>query len=448
MGQIRPERAVAAFDSASALLLATANALRGKDFPHIGQSALRAEAVRASWLLPAPIRRKAYSIIGAAEGLRPRQLAGVDLEAVARWIVNHYDHKPYPGVVIGSTNGALAHLCAATGMPWLPQTILIPVRWARNDPDDPAAALEFGRRVAGPLLERNPDVVLHHMHDGNQDELMVSRMAYFRLKWCGMPRAYREFLDNCLAPDAPIVIADDLSTWPVTRVDDRHVFQSGAQGGMTPADYLSDATAPRADGVASEAEWGFDPRLADAIRRYAARTGRTVEQLVIPAPQRLADPVAELMRRRIRAAGGRGDRLLVESFVMVDPVQAFRSGSVPYWTFFGVETAREAVLRHVEAARRRGDPYRDVDVLVFPHGVASKGIARPQAWSELTTYVDGRVRLLAGTRERWPTHFDALARYGPALRSLPTGIPAAYRPGTLDVKEALRLLDESVAADT
>lgn len=440
-GGVRPERAVAAFDSASALLRATANALRGKDFPHVGQGALRAEPVRASWVLPAGLRRKAYSLIGAAEGLRPRQLGDVDLEGIARWVVNHYDSKPYPGVVIGSSNGALAHLCAATGMPWLPQTILIPVRWSGNDPGDPAAALEFGRSVAGPLLARNPGVVLHHMHDGNQDELMIARMAYFRLKWRELPRAYREFFDNCLESDAPIVIADDLSTWPVTRVDERHVFQVGAQGGLTPADYLSDSVAPPADSVASEAEWGFDTRLGDAIESYASRTGRAVDRIVVPSPQRLADPVAELMRDEIRVAGGRGDRLLVESFVMVDPVQAFRTGSVPYWTFFGVESAREAVLRHVETANQRGDPYRDVDVLVFPHGVASRGIARPEAWAELSAYIDGRVRLLAGTRERWPTHFDALARYGPALRSLPTGVRTPRRPGALGVKEALHLLD-------
>lgn len=440
-GDVPPERAVASFDSASAMLRATANALRGRDFPHVGQSTLRAEPVRASWVLPAGLRRRAYSLIGAAEGLRPGQLGDVDLEAVARWVVNHYDHQPYPGVVIGSSNGALTHLCAATGMPWLPQTLLIPVRWSGNDPGDPAAALEFGRSVAPPLLERNPGVVLHHMHDGNQDELMVAQMAYFRLKWRTLPAAYREFLDNCLAPDAPIVVLDDLSTWPVTRVGERHVFQSGAQGGLTPADYLSESTSPAADAVASEAEWGFDVRLGDAVGEYAAAAGRSVDRIIVPSPQRLADPVAELMRDEIRAAGGRGDRLLVESFVMVDPVQAFRTGSVPYWTFFGVESAREAVLRHVEAARLRGDPYRDVDVLVFPHGVASKGIARPEAWAELAVHIDGRVRLLSGTRERWPTHFDALARYGPALRSLPTGVASPRRPGVLGVKEALHLMD-------
>jgi hypothetical protein len=36
--------------------------------------------------------------------------------------------------------------------------------------------------IAGPLLARNPHLVLHQMPDPNQDELMVRQMAYFRVK--------------------------------------------------------------------------------------------------------------------------------------------------------------------------------------------------------------------------------------------------------------------------
>jgi hypothetical protein len=132
--------------------------------------------------------------------------------------------------------------------------VLVPV--ARHGEPSPDHALEFGRQVAGPMLDRNPDIVLHHMHDHVQDELMVARMTYFRVKWSQLPAAYESFLHRYLDTGAPVVLVEDTSTWPVVRVDERHVFQTGAQGGVTPEAYLRSVHAPRPDDQSPEAEWG------------------------------------------------------------------------------------------------------------------------------------------------------------------------------------------------
>jgi hypothetical protein len=101
-----------------------------------------------------------------------------------------------------------------------------------GDPQRPVDALRFGERFGPRLLHATPDVVLQQMHDQVQDELMVARMSYFRVKWRRLPDAYARFLDANLAPAAPVILVEDQSTWPVVRVGDRHVFQSGAQGGL------------------------------------------------------------------------------------------------------------------------------------------------------------------------------------------------------------------------
>lgn len=439
MTDLRPGPAVAAFDSATAMLRATANALQGEDFPSLGRGTVETMPARLSSLLPVRPRQFAFTIAGAAEGIPARRLADVDMDSIAEWVVSHYPRRWYPGAAIGSSNGAAVHAWTAAGIPWLPQTVLIPVRWSDGDPDDPAAALEFGRRAAPPLLDRNPGIQLHHTHDGNRDRLMVSRMTYFRVKWTTLPEAYAEFLSACLPPGAPIVLMDDQSTWPTVTVDERHVFQTGALGGLAPEDYLERFHAPTPDSKSPEAEWGFDIRLAESITALATRHQNPIVRVDLPDPQSLAEPVAELLRGQIRSAGGRGDRLLVESFVMLDPVQAFRSGSAPYWTFFGVESALRAVREHLARANDNGDPYRDVDVLSFPNGVASKGSVAPDQWAGLRHYITGRVRLLAGTRERWPTHFDTLVTYGRALRSLPDGVDSPAPPN-LTVDETVRAL--------
>jgi hypothetical protein len=425
---VAPSRAVAGFDSATAMLRAVSSALRGKRFTVLGQSRLAAAPLRLSNLLPEALRTQLYRISGAAEGVTPSMLASIDMQQVAAWMVGHYDELPpqYPGVVIGSSNGAMTHLCTAAGIPWLPQTMLVPVRWAGNDPDRPALAADFGASIADPLLANNPDVTLHHMHDGNQDRLMIDLMTYFRLKWRRLPRAYAEFLATRLMPGAPIILVDCGLSWPVTRIGDRHVFQTGAYGGLRADEYLGGSPrvaeflaeqgsplrafeSPAADGHAPEAEWGFEPSLGVEIEQWAAAHGHPVHRITFDDPHDLSAPIADMHREWLLAADRPADRLLVESFVMLDPVGVNQAGIVPFWTAFPVQDALQAVRSYLRERR-----YPTVDVLMFPHGVRSAGIAEPEDWLRLREH-SGVVRLPATDVARYPADFAALAAYSSAI---------------------------------
>ncbi|GAA3440509.1 hypothetical protein [Kutzneria kofuensis] len=447
MSTVSPSRAVAGFDSATAMLRAVSLALRGKRFAVLGQSRLMAAPLHLSNLLPEALRTQLYRISGAAEGVTPSMLSSIDMQQVASWMTGHYDDWPpqYPGVVIGSSNGAMTHLCAAAGIPWLPQTLLVPVRWSGNDPDRPVLAAEFGAEVADPLLANNPDVALHHMHDGNQDRLMIDLMTYFRLKWLRLPRAYEEFLATRLMPGAPIVLVDCELSWPVTRIGDRHVFQTGAYGGLRPDEYLGGSPrvaeflseqgsplrsfdSPAADDHAPEAEWGFEPSLGGEIERWAAAHGHPVHRIVFDEPHGLSAAVADMHREWLLAAGRPADRLLVESFVMLDPVGVNQAGLVPFWTAFPVRDALHAVAGYLRERR-----YANVDVLMFPHGVRSAGIAEPEDWLRLREY-SGAVRLPATDLGRYPEDFAALAAYSSAI---PRGDDRQLRIGVQRVLDQL-----------
>jgi hypothetical protein len=408
---------VASFDSASGFLRATARGLRGRDFDRLGQGPLAGLGARLTALLPERPRRAVYRTVGGREGLPPDRLGGVDGEALARWVTGHYPGGHYPAVFVGASSGALVHLCVALGAPWLPQTLLVPVRWPGNDPDRPDAACRFGASVAPPLLARNPELALHHMHDGNQDRLMVDRMAYFRLKRLALGAAYERFLAQRLAPGAPVVVVDDRSRWPTATVAPRHAFQTGARGGLRPEDYLRDQPAPRPDAVSPEAEWGFDGRLGADVRRWAADHGHPVHRLELAEPEALSPVVAELARR-----GRDTSRLLVEQFLMLDPVLADRAGAAPFWTVFGVRPSARALGRYLDAV----EPYDNIDVLLFSHGVRSDGLAGVDEWRALARRARVRGRLLAVDADRWPADFASLARFVPQLRRLPAArLPAA-----------------------
>jgi hypothetical protein len=410
-----PEKSVAAFDSAVGLLRGLAAALHGQDLPRLGQPVLVGLALRTSTLIPGPVRRLGYALGGPSEAMPEEALGDVDLGAVATWLTEQYPQRRYPGVILGAANGALTHLAAAAQIPWLPQTVLVPVH-SRNP--DATAACEWGARAAPALLEANPDVELHHMHDANQDELMVGRMAYFRTKWQALPAGYRRFLAERLRPGAPIILYLDGSRWPVTRIGPRHVFQTGAYGGLPVEQAVKDG--PPVDDEAAEAEWGSTAAFAEAVEAWAAEFGHPVWRVTTDDPQHFADRAAAVLADWVGTAR---PRVLVESFIQVHPWHALRTRTVPYWTVFPVEHCADAAEHFLAGI----DP-EVVDVVLFQHGAQSDGLATIDRWQRLTA-LGRRPGTVIGTHERrFPSDFGALARTAGRLRRIPDGPPWSPLP--------------------
>ena len=428
MGELAPDRAVASFDSATGLLAAVGAALRGQPFPRLGQSRVRGRGVRAAGHLPWPVLRRLYARMGAAEGIQPEQLGAVNMAAVAQWLTEQLPQRRYPAALVGSSNGALAHLAAACQIPWLPGTVLVPVRRS-GDPERLDQALEFGAEHAPPFLARNPEVVLHQMHDQAQDRLMVAEMAYFRVKWRTLPDAYADHLTRNLAPGAPVILVEDESTWPAVTVADRHFFQPGAQGGLLPDDYLERPHTPQPDTRAAEAEWGADPEFGPAVQAWCRAHGHPCLRLRYPGPQAPAHAVASVFREWYAGRGESTGRLLVPSFALGDPWRTINTASVPYWTFFAVQPALEALEEHLQ----RSAPYDEVAIMLFQHGAESPGIAPPDAWADVVRRHGARPQFPGLRTDRFPHDVGFLGRYTTAFDHFP---PARQPWSRLDLAQA------------
>ena len=77
--------------------------------------------------LPRSLREQIYIWSGWSEALAPDKIGTADTGQVAEWMASLYPQRKFPAVAIGSSNGAATHLFAALGIPWLPQTFLMPV---------------------------------------------------------------------------------------------------------------------------------------------------------------------------------------------------------------------------------------------------------------------------------------------------------------------------------
>lgn len=430
---------IADFDSASAMLRATARALRGKDFPRLGMTPALEPLARvlggAVNLLPRGLREQVYIVSGALEAPSAKRLAEVRAEDLARWAVRQYPQRAYPAVAIGSSNGAAVHLWSALGIPWLPQTVLLPVR-SRPPVDDPPADMEAHRDEALRLLEANPELALHHMHDANQDRLMLHRMTYFRVKRRSLGATYQDFLDRTLVTGGTIFLVECRMTWPVTRVDERYFFQSGAVGGLTPDEYLHGSarvadylrrygspvrrwSAPPVTSEAPEAEWGFDSALHEDVARLARARGYRLRRIIFDDPMDLSPLVADLYRWWYARRGVVSRRLLVDSFVLMDPLLTLRTGSVPYWMTFNVEPD----ARRLEAYLNAEPPFDEIALMLFSHGVDSAGLAPISRWQALLSRA-ARCGWLAGVDpRRYPRDFATFVRYHVALARIAERIP-------------------------
>jgi len=100
--------------------------------------------------------------------------------------------------MIGSSNGALIHLCAALGIPWLPQLFFI--CQTSMDPDELIQDVKWGSKAAQEMINNNPDLQFHQMHDPVQDRMMVAQMGYFRIKRRVLEKPIKNLFDRIYRP--------------------------------------------------------------------------------------------------------------------------------------------------------------------------------------------------------------------------------------------------------
>ncbi|MER7894062.1 hypothetical protein ABTX15_30030 [Micromonospora sp. NPDC094482] len=444
------DRVVTAGSTARVLVAATARALRGTDCADLGHPGPVSRFPGA----PEPVRRAAVTRAAGRVALTVGQTAEVDAERVARWFVDQYPRRAYPGAVLGSPHGAAAHLAVALGVPWLPAGFEMSVHWAQGAVDRPGAALDHGAALAARLLAGNDDLHVRQVHCPASRGALAGVTVALAARWRTLPAVYRRFLADRLAPGAPVLLLRDARTWPVLDSGQGHSFQVGCPGsGLDPVDFHPDSHAlrqvlrsaggdascwepPQVSSPSGYAEHGVESGFELSARDWAARGGHPLHRVLFPRPEALSAATADLYRRWLRSAGKTGNRLVVECGRLLDPWQVVRAGLVPYWC----ENATRRSVEGVEWWLAGSEPFSSVDVLPEPPGVRSPALAGLPQWLAVAGFGRRRRALDRTSARGYPVTSVPTRRATEVLRAQPYDLPT---PPPLAVAEALAVLRDS-----
>lgn len=106
-------------------------------------------------------------------------------------------------------------------------------------------------------------------------------------------------------------------------------------------------------------------------------------------------------------------RLVVDSFIVMEPYWTVRAGAIPFWMVFNMQPSADALARYLDDEPR----FDALALMLFSHGVDSVGLAPIERWREIAARA--RDGAFAGVDQHaYPRDFAVFVRYHYALRRL------------------------------
>ena len=443
---IQPPKYLSRFDSATDLAGALSGYLTGEEHSKMGTLPFGKYLAPLINNLPDTWKQNLYYYGGIFDSVSKNRIDEIDAEEISRWINQVYPPGKYPAIAIGSANGALNHLYAAMGIPWLPNTFLIPIyRGEDFSVDNPKSVIEWSRPRGEIFLKNNPDWSLFQMMDPVHDRVRAGSIAYFRVKKRVLGHWYTKFISDYLAPGGTIYMIDCKLSWPTIKLDERHTFQFGGLGDIRPEEYyygsdrirdfLADKKAPvkvwdvpEPDSASPEAEWGMARELMKDIDKFCDSKGYILSKISFNHPQDPSPNIADLIRDWNRRKNQPSQRLLVESFNIHSPWLVMNTRSVPYWLFFNTNPAAESIENYLNQSK----PYQDIFMMILSHGNESVGGVGIERWKSILSRASNNGRFVGVDTRHYPLDLGIYTHYKKDLKRL---IPENFARDRMSLKE-------------
>jgi len=326
------------------------------------------------------------------------------VDALPRWCVDQYpqDDRRYDAIVVGSPNGAVAHLATLLGSPFLTTSFGLTFRRPTIAAEDHFAYIESGRAIVESILAANGDdgfeLIVHY--DPLHDRSLVRSVDFVRVKLRALPACYREFIDRHLAPGGRLILIDCVYAWPQYELCDRAYVQIGGLGGIPPETFLERWPLDLRLLTRRESEWGCPDGFAASVDRFAADRGIETIEIRFDRPWEYS-----LFAYDAYAAceGVRNRSLLIDCFNHLNPRTNVETGIPALWLPFNTEEG----LALVEEALR-GKSFDWIGFALLPSFAGSPDTAALEPWIDLLSH-HGDIELVGIDPDRYPA--DPLAPF-------------------------------------
>ncbi len=337
-------------------------------------------------------------------GHNAKKAGRLDIDSLPRWCVDQYpqDDRQYEAIVVGSPNGAVAHLAALLGAPFLTTSFGLTFRHPTIDADDSLAYLESGRAIVDPILAANEgegfELIVHY--DPLHDRPLVRVVDFVRVKLREIPPCYRDFIDRHLAPGGRLILVDCTYAWPQYELRDRAYLQVGGLGGVPPETFLERWPLDLPVSIRRESEWGCPEGFASSVTRSAVDRGVAIVEIRLDRPW---DYSLLAYRAYLACEGVRERSLWIDSFNQLNPRTNVETGLPALWLPFN--TVEGPAL--IEDALR-GKTFDRILFVPLPSFAESPDTAPLASWIDLLSR-HGDVELVGIDPDRFPA--DPLAPF-------------------------------------
>lgn len=284
--------------------------------------------------------------IAQSLGRSPAGIGGLKPDSLPRWCAAQYPRRRWPAIVVGSPNGAVAHLAALLNAPFLTTSFLLGFRH-RIRPDDVRSYYYFGKKLAAELLSEGADFEAINHYDPLHDRSLVKYADLLRLRLIKLPQAYRHYIAVNLAKGGRLILIECTYPWLQYRVGERSFFQVGGLGGVGPERFLERWNLDLPLEERPESEWGCPSGLADDLRKFAQEKGFDLLHLRFDHPEWYSF----LAYRAYLAAGAREGELMLDCFTYISPHTNVTTGIPALWLPFNTVDSLEFARRFLEGRR-------------------------------------------------------------------------------------------------
>jgi hypothetical protein len=166
----------------------------------------------------------------------------------------------------------------------------------------------------------------------------------------------------------------------------------------------------------------------------ADERGWHVRRIGFDDPEQPSPLVAELYRWWYQQRNIQSSRLVVSSFVLMEPLWTLRTGSIPFWMTFNKEPSAAWLEHYLD----EHGPFDEIYLMLFAHGAESAGLPPMERWTQLLDRARRHGDFAGVDPTEHPFDLAVYARYDAALKRIPARYPMPPQLTVEQLDEFLR----------